>query len=227
VIRAAVVLAAALTLGACSRDNGVVGSDTTRAPAPTIEVTTTSSSTTTSTTTPARTSTTPVPTTVAGAAGQYAFPVVGRSSYSRSHAGYPATDIFAACGLTVVAVTAGRVDEVSRVDQWDPAHDDPALRSGKFVALVGDDGVRYHTSHFSEVAAGIEAGGRVRAGQPIGVIGTTGNARGKPCHTHFGISPPTQPGDWQTRRGVVWPWPYLDSWKAGGQKSPADEVRQL
>ena len=26
------------------------------------------------------------------------------------------------------------------------------------------------------------------------------------------------------RRGVVWPHTYLDDWRAGGQRSPADEV---
>ena len=27
------------------------------------------------------------------------------------------------------------------------------------------------------------------------------------------------------RRGVLYPWPYLDSWKAGGNKSPVAAVK--
>jgi hypothetical protein len=26
------------------------------------------------------------------------------------------------------------------------------------------------------------------------------------------------------RRGIVYPWPYLDSWRAGGSRSPARAV---
>ena len=173
-------------------------------------------------------STTVAPTTTTAAAPtsavRYVFPVQAGASYSQTHAAYPATDIFARCGTPVVAVTSGRIDELGRVDRWDPAADDPALRSGLFVSLVGDDGVRYYGSHFSELSPGIDVGRRVVAGEPLARIGQSGNARGKPCHVHFGISPPTGPGDWEVRRGVVWPWRYLDSWKAGGQLSPASEV---
>src|SRR5262245_4389151 len=35
---------------------------------------------------------------------RYAFPVVGKVGYGRDHHDYPATDIIAACGLTVRAV---------------------------------------------------------------------------------------------------------------------------
>ena len=51
-----------------------------------------------------------------------------------------------------------------------------------------------------------------------------GDARGGPTHLHFGISPPCPDKEWSVRRGVVWPYPYLDAWKAGTQLSPVDEV---
>ncbi|HEX8927855.1 MAG TPA: M23 family peptidase, partial [Actinomycetota bacterium] len=32
-------------------------------------------------------------------------------------------------------------------------------------------------------------------------------------------------GVWWVRRGTVYPWPYLDSWRAGGNRSPTAAVR--
>jgi len=168
---------------------------------------------------PSRTATaTPRP-----SAARYVFPVAGRASYGRTHHDYPATDIFAPCGATVRAATDGVVLEVSRVDRYDPATDDGAERGGLFVSLLGDDGVRYYGSHLRSVRAGIEAGVRVRAGQTVGAVGDTGHASA--CHLHFGVSPPcARTGDWWVRRGILYPWSYLDSWRSGGQASPVRAV---
>jgi murein DD-endopeptidase MepM/ murein hydrolase activator NlpD len=152
----------------------------------------------------------------------YYFPVQppDEASYGAEHHDYPATDIFAPVGATLVAVTDGIIDEVGEVDEWDPAIDDPATRSGLYVSVIGADGVRYYYSHLSRVEPGIETGGRVRAGQVIGAVGISGNARDTPPHVHFGISHPTFPGDWETRRGEVSPYPYLVAWEVGGQLAP-------
>jgi peptidoglycan LD-endopeptidase LytH len=162
----------------------------------------------------------------AATAATYAFPIqpVSAASYGRDHHDYPATDVFAACGTTVVSPTAGVVLEVSRTDRWDPAVNDGATRGGLSITLFGDDGVRYYASHYATIARTVEPGVRVRAGQVLGTVGRTGSARPTPCHIHFGVSPPCGFGDWQVRRGVVWTWPYLDSWRAGGDRSPAAEV---
>lgn len=155
---------------------------------------------------------------------RYVFPVRGKASYHPTHAGYPGTDIFAACGTPVVAVTDGRVLEVSRVDRYSKTGPQGPFNGGRSVSLVGDDGVRYYGSHLTEVASGIEAGVRVRAGQQLGTVGRTGNANNV-CHLHFGISPPcAKTGDWWIRRGVVWPAPYLDAWRKQVTRSPAAEV---
>jgi murein DD-endopeptidase MepM/ murein hydrolase activator NlpD len=158
------------------------------------------------------------------AAHRYVFPVGGKPfSYARTHHDYPATDIIASCGLPVRAATDGVVLEVSRKDLYDKAKNDGALRGGLFVSLLGDDGVRYYGAHLSAVRGGIEAGVRVRAGQQIGKVGSTGNSSA--CHLHFGISPPcARTGDWWVRRGVVWPYSYLDSWRAGKNRSPKAAV---
>lgn len=120
-------------------------------------------------------------------------------------------------------MTDGVVLEVNRGDDYEKATDDGALRGGLSVSILGDDGVRYYGSHLGKVSTGIRAGARVRGGQQIGTVGKTGNASA--CHLHFGISPPCQrTGDWWNRRGVVWPYPFLDAWRAGKNLSPATKV---
>jgi murein DD-endopeptidase MepM/ murein hydrolase activator NlpD len=178
----------------------------------------------------------PATTTAAGAAGattttarapvRYRFPVAGcQARYGTSHHDYPAADIFAARGCTFVAPAAGRVDEVTRTDEWDPSTNRGGDRGGRSVSLVGVDGVRYYGSHLEAVAAGIAPGTRVRAGQPLGRIGNSGSARVTAPHLHFGISWPTRPGIWWVRRGMVPPARYLDAWRAGDDLSPARAVR--
>ena len=74
------------------------------------------------------------------------------------------------------------------------------------------------------VAAAPEVPGPGGRKQPIAKVGKTGDASA--CHVHFGISPAcAKTGDWFNRRGLVWPWPYLDAWKAGTEKSPVAEVK--
>jgi murein DD-endopeptidase MepM/ murein hydrolase activator NlpD len=91
------------------------------------------------------------------------------------------------------------------------------------VAIIGDDGWRYYGSHLSGVAEGITPGVRVEAGQLLGWTGKSGNARGTPPHLHYGISRPTTPDDWQTRRGEVPPYEYLRAWQRGEMVTPAWE----
>jgi murein DD-endopeptidase MepM/ murein hydrolase activator NlpD len=152
------------------------------------------------------------------------FPVAGQASYTPAHHDYPATDIFAACGSPVRAPADGTVLEVTRVDRFDPARPVGEDKGGLSVSILGDDGVRYYGSHLATVADGIEAGSRLPAGTQLGVVGRTGNAS-HVCHLHFGLSPVCRrTGDWWVRRGVIGPAKYLDSWRAGGNLSPLDEV---
>jgi murein DD-endopeptidase MepM/ murein hydrolase activator NlpD len=156
---------------------------------------------------------------------KYAFPVkTSNADWHTTHSKYKATDIFADCGDPVVAVTSGLVLEISLKDVYVEGSPDGPNNGGLSVSLLGDDGVRYYGSHLSKVLDGIKAGVRVTAGQQLGKVGHTGNASGV-CHLHFGISPPcAKVGDWKVRRGVVWPYPYLGSWRKGDQKSPVTEV---
>ena len=165
-------------------------------------------------------SATPVPTSTPAPA-TYVFPIQNAPvDYGEFHHDYPATDIFADVGSEVVAVTDGVVELVIAVDSWDPTTDVPADRSGLAVGIIGDDGVRYYGSHLDAVAPGISVGMRVSAGTLIGYVGKSGNARNTPPHLHFGISRPTTPDDWQTRRGQISPYPFLRAWEQGEQLAP-------
>ena len=160
---------------------------------------------------------------------RYVFPVQPISScsvhYGHFHHDYPATDIFSKKGCRFVAPTDGVVTEVSRTDRWDPATDLGAVRGGRSVAMLGDDGVRYYGSHLLRVDDGVGPGTRVGAGQLLGLVDNSGDARFTATHLHFGISWPTRDGVWWVRRGMIYPWPYLDSWRAGGNRSPAAAVQ--
>lgn len=147
----------------------------------------------------------------------YVFPLVPSqaASFGPGHHTYPATDIFAAEGTLFVAPIAGIIDFVRHEDTWDPETDVAAERGGLAVAIVGDDGLRYYGSHFSWISPDIEVGERVQAGSPLGLVGRTGNARSKDPHVHFGISAPTTPDDWETRRGTIDPFEVLTAWRDG------------
>jgi murein DD-endopeptidase MepM/ murein hydrolase activator NlpD len=148
----------------------------------------------------------------------------GNVAYHPTHGKYPATDIFADCGSPVVAVTDGEVLEVSRKDVYVKGSPDGPNNGGLSVSILGDDGVRYYGSHLSRIEGGIDPGVRVKAGQRLGDLGKTGNANNV-CHLHFGISPPcARTGDWNVRRGVIWPKEYLDSWRKGGKSAPVAQA---
>jgi murein DD-endopeptidase MepM/ murein hydrolase activator NlpD len=172
----------------------------------------------------ASTATATPPAASAASGVKHAYPVQGnKGSYSHDHHDYPASDIIVGCGLTALSPVDGTVLEVTRVDTYNAKVNDGATRGGLSVSILGADGARYYMSHFASIDDGIEAGTAVRAGQPVAKIGRTGDASA--CHIHFGLSPAcAKTGDWWNRRGVIWPWSYLDAWKAGKEKSPVAEL---
>jgi len=174
-----------------------------------------------SSTVPATTSTTT--TTTAPRSLLYVFPFTGKKvSYGHTHHDYPASDVFG-CGATVVAPIGGTVAQTRTIDPWVPKINDPATRGGKYVSMLGDDGVRYYFAHLDSVA--VQPGDVIEAGAQLGIMGQTGDARNSACHTHVGISWPCPTTEWAVRRGEIWPWRYLDAWRTGQQLSPVDEIK--
>jgi len=146
--------------------------------------------------------------------------------FARFHHDYPATDIITKKGCAFLSPIDGVVDEVSRKDRWSGKSNRGQDRGGLFVSIIGVDGVRYYGSHLMEVANGIEPGISVTAGQELGKVGTSGSARGTAPHLHFGLSWPTEPGDWKIRRGALLPYTYLKSWQEGGNLSPVAAIEK-
>lgn len=213
----------ACACGGSTGVDGAAGDDT----AASAESSTSASSTSSSTTSLTSTTVVTTITTTTAPPPSYTFPVqpADAASYSPAHHDYPAADIFAPCGSSIVAVTDGEISELATSDVWDPSVNDGATRGGLSVTLVGDDGARYYGSHLATIAADLQPGVRVSSGQVLGTVGDTGNAAGTGCHLHFGISPPCGVGDWEVRRGTIPPAPFLDAWRSGDTtSSPVPEV---
>jgi peptidoglycan LD-endopeptidase LytH len=159
----------------------------------------------------------------------YSFPVAGcRVTYQRKLLVLPKTTIWAAKGCAFVAPVSGVVDEVNTRNRWAPSTDAGAHREGRFVSIIGDDGVRYLGGHLDSVADGIRPGVRVGGGQVLGRVGTSGNARDTGANLYFAISWKTGPSLWWVRRGMVEPWDYLDAWLSGNRTlSPREETLAL
>jgi murein DD-endopeptidase MepM/ murein hydrolase activator NlpD len=97
-------------------------------------------------------------------------------SRGRRHAGI---DIFARRGTPIVAAADG---EVVRIGTTDPL-------GGNTVWVAGGGARLYYYAHLDGFRDSLHVGERVAAGQRLGRVGTTGNARGTPPHLHFGIYP--------------------------------------
>ena len=133
--------------------------------------------------------------------GMGRFPVGGEGAYSDDWLAarftptfhlHKGTDIFAARGTPVRAPADGVVRFA----------DEGA--GGKAAYVTVPDGTFYYMAHLDSFAPQLKAGARVKQGQMVGTVGSTGNAEGGSPHLHFEIHP---------RGGAaVNPKPILDGW---------------
>ena len=93
-------------------------------------------------------------------------------SQGRSHEGI---DIFAARGTPIRATTQGIVSKVGE-----------NTLGGRVVVVVGPGGAGHYYAHLEDYAD-ISPNDWVNAGDIIGYVGDSGNAKGTPPHVHYGI----------------------------------------
>jgi murein DD-endopeptidase MepM/ murein hydrolase activator NlpD len=135
----------------------------------------------------------------------YAFPVLGTHDFGSSGAGFGAgrsghthqgQDVMAKCGVPMVAARGGRV----QLAEYHAAAGNYLVIDGKGTTLD------FMYAHLAEPSS-LQPGDPVRTGQPIGLVGETGNAQG--CHLHFEIW--GAPG-WYEGGSPIDPLPYLLKW---------------
>jgi murein DD-endopeptidase MepM/ murein hydrolase activator NlpD len=86
-------------------------------------------------------------------------------------------DIFAPKGTEVVAVVDGVISFIG----------DQKL-GGHCIWLTTENGAAFYYAHLDRWAAGLYEGMEVQAGDLVGYVGNTGNAKYTPSHLHFGVS---------------------------------------
>jgi peptidoglycan LD-endopeptidase LytH len=143
---------------------------------------------------------------------EYSFPVqpVDEIAFSKGGHHYRGIDIFGKRGTIFVAPVSGVIEAIQRNDEWNKKTNDPEKKGGRWVSLLGDDGIRYYGSHLESVSDQVCVGQRVKSGDVLGYLGNSGNARGTPNHLHFGISYASTPYSWKTRRGEIEPYHFLE-----------------
>jgi murein DD-endopeptidase MepM/ murein hydrolase activator NlpD len=137
----------------------------------------------------------------------YAFPILGPHEYgmgagrfgaARSGHTHQGQDVMAACGTPLVAARGGTVQYAGYEGN-----------AGNYIVIDGRGTPNdFMYAHLAEPSP-LHTGETVRTGQPIGIVGETGDAQG--CHLHFEMWGP--PG-WYEGGSPFDPLPYLQKWDA-------------
>jgi peptidoglycan LD-endopeptidase LytH len=152
---------------------------------------------------------------VVGPAG-LAIPVAGVKpeqlvdTYTQARAGgarvHDAIDIMAPHGTPVVASAPGTVEKLFF-----------SKGGGGITVYIRSPDNRwiYYYAHLDEYAPGLNEGDKVRQGQRIGSVGSTGNANPAGPHLHFAIHRMESEDDWH-QGSPINPYPLLAGDKRGG-----------
>lgn len=116
--------------------------------------------------------------------GDTVFPVEGYQGKVELHHGSSkgAADLFAPRGTPVRAMRAGTVQQTGS-----------GGAGGNTVTIKGDDNLLYYYAHLDQ-APSVQQGQKVKAGEQIGAVGDSGNAKGTGTHLHIGIGQEIQNG---------------------------------
>ena len=135
----------------------------------------------------------------------YAFPVAGAHEFgaeggrfgaARSGHTHQGQDVMAECGLPLLAARGG----VVRYSEYEAG-------AGNYLVIDGKGTPNdFMYAHLAEPSP-LQPGDTVRTGQPIGLVGSTGNSSA--CHLHFEIW--GAPG-WYEGGSPFDPLPYLEKW---------------
>lgn len=108
--------------------------------------------------------------------------------------GHLGVDIFAPRGQPVVSPVTGVIEDVGR---------DTSTGGNTVTVRRGEH--RYYMAHLDSLADGLRPGMSVAAGDDLGTVGNSGNARGTAPHVHFSI----YEGQGGYRSGTINPYPHL------------------
>lgn len=110
-----------------------------------------------------------------------------------------AIDIMAPRGASVVAAATGTIDKLFLSDD-----------GGNTIYVRSPDRRTIHYyAHLDGYADGLMEGQPVTLGQPLGTVGSTGNADGSAPHLHFAILRTTPKARWSDPGTAVNPYPFL------------------
>lgn len=138
------------------------------------------------------------------------FPVAGLAHYTDDWGAirtsptlhyHEGTDIFAPRGTPVIASADG---EVSRLVE-------DSLIGGNALRLTTKAATYFYYAHLDGFAPGLEKGDRVKRGDVLGFVGSTGNAKSTADHLHYGI--------YRAGGEAINPVPYLDRWLVEAETS--------
>lgn len=105
----------------------------------------------------------------------WGFPRMTGTQYQHGHQG---TDIMAPFDTPLYAVERGLISSMGT-----------DILGGTKLWLKGQSGTYYYYAHLSAYAEGVAQGSLVDAGDVIGFVGDTGNAKGGAPHLHFEVHP--------------------------------------
>lgn len=131
-------------------------------------------------------------------AGPRLLPIIPAARFGATRPGHRAAE----CGLGHCGVDIGskrgQIVHAAADGEVVAAFTEIRGEAGRYVAIDHGGGLRTYYMHLDELRAGLEVRQRVRAGDPLGTIGTTGFALDVP-HLHFALT--------QDHHGRAW---YVD-----------------